>query len=61
MRRFLVTIEGSNWSDVQDMELPDAPKAGDTIETRYGTCVVTSVEMDDDGGGRAGKIVCRFA
>jgi hypothetical protein len=58
MRRFLVTIEGSNWSDFQDMELPDAPKEGDAIETRYGTCLVTSVQLPD--GDRAGKIVCAF-
>ena len=59
MRRFLVAIEGSNWSDVQDVELLDAPKEGDSIETRYGTCTVTRVELQQDGD-RAGKIVCRF-
>lgn len=60
MRRFLVTIEGSNWNDFQDVELPAAPKAGDSIETRYGTCIVTSVELQADGGDRAGTIVCAF-
>jgi hypothetical protein len=60
MRRFLVTIEGSNWSDFQDIELPDAPHEGDAIETRYGTCIVTSVELQADGGERAGTIVCAF-
>jgi hypothetical protein len=60
MRRFLIAIEGSNWNDFQDIELPEAPKTGDAIETRYGTCLVTSVELEPDGGDRAGKIVCAF-
>jgi hypothetical protein len=60
MRRFLVAIEGSNWNDFQDMELQDAPREGDSIETRYGTCVVTSVQVEPGGGGHAGKIVCAF-
>ena len=60
MRRFLVSIEAPHWTDVQDVELPDAPREGDTIETRYGTCLVTKVELDADGSGHAGKIVCRF-
>jgi hypothetical protein len=59
MRRFLVTIEGSNWNDVQDIELPSTPDEGDSIETRYGTCLITSVEVQADGE-RAGTIVCRF-
>jgi hypothetical protein len=61
VKTFTVTIEGLNWKDIQDMELPDLPKEGDTIETRYGTCVVTEAELLPDRGGRAGKIVCRFA
>ena len=60
MRRFLVTIEASNWSDFQDIELPDPPKEGDSIETRYGTLLVTKVELATDGRGRAGTIFCRF-
>jgi len=60
MRRFLVTIEGANWTDFQDIELPDAPQEGDPIETRYGTCIVTKVELAADSGGRAGTIVCAF-
>jgi hypothetical protein len=59
MRRFLIAIEASNWNDVQDVELPDAPKEGDSIETRYGTCIVTRVELETDGD-RAGKIFCRL-
>ncbi len=40
----MVTIEGPTWQDIQDMELPRAPALGESIETRYGTCVVTKVE-----------------
>jgi hypothetical protein len=60
VRRFTVTIEGSNWKDVQEVELPELPREGDTIETRYGTCMVTRAELLSDGGQYAGKIVCRF-
>jgi hypothetical protein len=60
VRRFTVTIEGSNWKDVQEVELPELPREGDTIETRYGTCIVTRAELLSDGGQYAGKIVCRF-
>jgi hypothetical protein len=40
--------------------LPDLPKEGDTVETRYGTCIVTESELKPDSGERAGKIVCRL-
>jgi hypothetical protein len=60
VRRFTITIEGSNWKDVQEVELPELPREGDTIETRYGTCIVTRAELLSDGGQYAGKIVCRF-
>jgi hypothetical protein len=58
MKRFEVVIEGSNWEDRQQLELPVAPQEGETIETRYGTCVVTGVEMAEDE--QRGRIVCRF-
>jgi len=60
VRRYAVRIEGPNWEDVQELELPELPGKGDTIETRYGTCVVTRVERVPDSGRYAGKIVCRF-
>jgi hypothetical protein len=58
VKSFEVVIQGTNWEDRQQLELPNAPKEGDTIETRYGTCVVTQVEVPD--GGHGGRIVCRF-
>jgi hypothetical protein len=60
MLRFAVAIEGRNWEDVQDMELPQPPEEGDTIETRYGTCVVTRIEAVPASSEHAGKIVCRL-
>jgi hypothetical protein len=59
VKSFKVVIEGPNWEDVQQLELPEAPQEGDTLETRYGTCVVTSVEAAGSGE-RTGRIVCRF-
>jgi hypothetical protein len=60
MKKFTVTIEGANWKDIQELELFDLPKEGDTVETRYGTCIVTEAELQPDSGERAGKIVCRL-
>ena len=60
MQRFTITIETPSWKDVQEVELPRLPAEGDTIETRYGTCIVTHAELLPDGGEYAGKIVCRF-
>jgi hypothetical protein len=60
VRRFMVTIDRPNWEDVEDVELPQLPREGDTIETKYGTCIVTRAEPLSDGGQYAGKIVCRL-
>ena len=60
VHRFTITIAAPNWEDVQEIELPQLPREGDAIETRYGTCVVISAEPLPDGGQYAGKIVCRF-
>lgn len=59
VKSFEVVIKGPNWEDVQQLELLEAPQEGDTLETRYGTCLVTSVEATGSGD-RAGRIVCRL-
>jgi hypothetical protein len=58
--RFTVSIEGRNWEDVEDTELPEAQQEGDTIETRYGTCLVMRIEDMRDSSKHAGRIVCRL-
>jgi hypothetical protein len=60
VQRFIVTIEAPTWEDVQAIELPQLPRAGDAIETRYGTCVVTRAEPLPDKDPYGGKIVCRY-
>ena len=60
VQRYLVTIQGAGWEDLQDVELPREPEDGDAIETRYGTCLVTTVEPSPDADTYAGKIVCRL-
>ena len=55
MQRFSVTIQGR-----QDVELPRAPAEGDSIETRYGTCVVTKVDLEPGAENYSGKITCRL-
>jgi hypothetical protein len=59
VQSFTVTIEGTNWEDVEEVELPQLPAEGETIETKYGTCLVISAEMLPGTGGHTGKIVCR--
>jgi len=59
VKHFEVVIAGSNWEDRQTVELFEAPEENDTIETRYGTCIVTSVEQSERGD-RAGLIYCRL-
>jgi hypothetical protein len=60
MQRFEVTIEGSGWTDVQELELPHLPGVGELIETKYGTCRVTHSESSEptEGFGFDGRIVC---
>jgi hypothetical protein len=60
MQRFAVAIEGPDWEDVQDIELPAIPREGETIETKYGTCLVTGVEEAPENSEHAGRIVCRL-
>ena len=58
--RFVLVIEGSNWKDLDEIELGRLPAEGDPISTKYGTCLVTSAEATPDDQQFAGKIVCRL-
>jgi hypothetical protein len=60
MQRFAVAIEGPEWEDIQDIELPAVPREGETIETKYGTCLVTSIEQVAESSEYAGRIICRL-
>jgi hypothetical protein len=60
VQRFTITIEAPHWKDFQEVELPQLPREGDAIETRYGTCIVTQSELSPEGGQYAGTIVCRL-
>jgi hypothetical protein len=60
IQRFIITIEGTGWEDLQDVELPRPPGEGEPIETQYGTCIVTRVESLPNAGQYDGKIVCRL-
>jgi hypothetical protein len=61
IQRFIVTIEGPGWKDVQDVELPRLPDEGESLETKFGTMVVVHAEAAPDLADYAGKIVCRFS
>jgi hypothetical protein len=60
IQRFIVTIKGPTWEDVQEVEMPRLPGEGETIETRYGTCIVTKTEKPESAEKYDGKIVCRL-
>ena len=42
--RFIVTIEGPGWTEVEDVELPRLPDEGESLETKFGTMRVASAE-----------------
>jgi len=60
LKRFLVTVEGPNLEDVSEAELLELPEEGETIETRFGTCIITCAELSPDSLKYSGKIVCRL-
>jgi hypothetical protein len=59
MNRYLVTIEGAGWQDVEELELPAIPAEDDLIETKYGTCLVVRAEPSPSNEQYDGKIACR--
>jgi hypothetical protein len=60
LKRFILTVEGPNLEDLEEIELPGLPLEGEPIETRFGTCVVVRTESVADGSGHDGRIVCRM-
>jgi hypothetical protein len=60
LKRFLITVEGPNLTDVSETELPQLPEEGETVETRFGTCIITRAEATPDSPTYAGKIFCRL-
>ena len=60
IKRFLIRIEAPSWEDFEHVELPRLPVVGETIETKYGTCVVTETDASSETAPYEGKIVCRM-
>jgi hypothetical protein len=60
LQQFILTVEGPNLQDLDEVELPRLPQEGDAIETRFGTCLVVRAESDTDGGNYAGRIFARL-
>jgi hypothetical protein len=60
MQRFKVRIEGHGWEDFDKIELPRPPSEGDTLETKLGTTIVTSVEPMPESQQFAATIHCRI-
>ena len=59
MPRFVLTIEGPNWKDLDEIELSAAPVAGEPLGTKYGTCLLTKVEVVPDSQFAA-HITCKL-
>ena len=57
----MITIEGANFQDFQEAEVARLPEEGEPIETKYGTCIVTSVEALPADDHFAAKVVCRVS
>ena len=60
MHRYIITIEGPNFTDFENVEMLGLPLVGEPIQTKYGTCVVTATEELPPGQRYEGRIVCRF-
>lgn len=60
IQRFIITIEGHGWSDLDEIELPQLPAEGDPVETKFGTLLVERSEQTSDAEKYDGKIVCRM-
>jgi len=59
--RFIVTIEGPGWTEVEDVELPRLPDEGESLETKFGTMRIAHAEEAPDLAAYAGRIVVRFS
>jgi hypothetical protein len=60
MPRYVVTIEGPGFKDLQVIELPRLPNVGDPLETRFGTTIVTEAEALAGNDQYTGRITCRL-
>jgi hypothetical protein len=60
LRHFIVTVEGPNLEEPEEIELPSLPREGEPIETRFRTCVVVRTETLSEGR-YDGRIVCRMS
>jgi len=60
MLRYLITINGHSFEDVEDIELPAPPQPGELIETHLVTCIVTSTESMQANSEYAGNIIIRL-
>jgi len=58
--QFILTVEGPNLEDVESIELPQLPLAGEPIETNFGRCIVVSTAPAAAGSQYDGTIVCRM-
>jgi hypothetical protein len=60
LQRFILTVEGPSFEEVDEIELPRSPVDGDPIETKLGTCLVVRTEALDDSSQYSGRIICRM-
>jgi hypothetical protein len=60
VRRYIITIEGPSFEEVDKVELPAPPEPGEPIETNLGTCIVIGTEPMPADSEYAGRIICRF-
>ena len=60
VQHFTVKIERPGWTDFDEVELPRPPNDGETIETKFGVCVVTQTDLPTSSEQQDGTILCRL-
>jgi hypothetical protein len=60
LNQVMITIEGPNFQDVEELELLNLPVEGDPVETKYGTCIVTRAEVQPQDDRFAARVTCRL-
>jgi hypothetical protein len=60
LQQFILTVEGANFEELDEIELPSLPREGDPIETNLGMCLVVRTEPAAEGSNYDGRIVCRL-
>ena len=60
MKHYIVTVEGPNFAEVEEMELLRLPAEGEPLETKCGTGIVADSQEMPENEHFDGKVTCRL-